>query len=307
MPPVELSWLWIPITVWAAFAQTLRNAAQRHLTAELGTLGATLVRFVYGLPFALLWLLAVLWATGAAVPAPNLAFVFWVAEGALAQIAATALLLRVMTDRNFTLGVAYSKTEIIQVAVFGFAFLGDPITVAAAIAIGCGTVGVLLLSPADKERPLRAMLVGWTTRTALLGLASGAAFALSAVGYRGAALSLGAPSFLVASATTLVWAQALQTLTLGGWLLWRDRAVVWRVAKAWRPSLFAGFMGAAASAGWFAAMAIEPVAHVRTLGLVELLFSYAVSRRFFRERLSRLELAGIAFLIIGLVVVALGA
>jgi len=41
-------WLWIPITLWAAFAQTLRNAAQRHLTADLGTLGATLVHQIPG-------------------------------------------------------------------------------------------------------------------------------------------------------------------------------------------------------------------------------------------------------------------
>lgn len=307
MSPEDLPWLWIPITVWAAFAQTLRNAAQRHLTAELGTLGATLVRFAYGLPFAVLWLVVILWMTGQGAPAPTLSFLLWVVDGALAQIAATALLLRVMAERNFTLGVAYSKTEIIQVAVFGFAFLGDPITAAAAAAIACGTAGVLLLSPADKARPLRAMLVGWTTRTALLGLASGAAFALSAVGYRGASLALDAPSFLVASATTLVWAQAIQTVTLGGWLAWREPAVVGRVARAWRPSLFAGFMGAAASAGWFAAMTIEPVAHVRTLGLVELLFSYAVSRRLFRERLTRLEIAGIALLTLGLVIVTLRA
>jgi drug/metabolite transporter (DMT)-like permease len=151
------------------------------------------------------------------------------------------------------------------------------------------------------------MLVGWTSRPALLGLASGAAFALSAVGYRGAALTLETSSFLVASATTLVWAQAIQTVVLGGWLAWRDPAAVGRVARAWRPSLFAGCMGAAASAGWFAAMAIEPVAHVRTLGLVELLFSYAVSRRLFRERLTRLEIAGIALLTLGLVIVTLRA
>lgn len=299
-----LPWLWIPVTIWAAFAQTLRNATQRHLVAELGTLGATLVRFLYGLPFAFLWLLALV-AAGLPVPAPNTAFVFWVAEGALAQIVATALLLQVMTERNFALGVAYSKTEILQVALFSAVLLGDPVTTAAALAMAAGTLGVLLLSPADKERPLRAMVMGWTTRSALLGLASGACFALSAVGYRGAALALDGPSFLSAAGYTLVWAQVLQTAALGGWLLWTQREVVMRVIRAWRASLFAGFMGTAASAGWFTAMAIEPAAHVRTLGLVELLFSYVVSRRLFRERLTRLEIAGVALLLVGVVVVSL--
>lgn len=299
------AWLWIPITIWAAFAQTLRNAAQRHLVSDLGTLGATLVRFLYGLPFALLWLLIVRAAGDFALPALPAAFFGWVLLGALTQIAATALLLKVMAERNFTLGVAYSKSEILQVAVFGFVFLGDAVSLPAAAAILLGTFGVLLLSPADKERPIRGLLTGWTSRSALYGLASGAGFALSAVGFRGAALSLGDTPFPMAAASTLVVAQLIQTVVLGGWLLIRQRDVVLRVFRAWRASLFAGFMGAAASAGWFTAMAIEPAAHVRTLGLIELLFSYAVSRKFFRERLARRELTGIALLCLGLVVVVL--
>ena len=299
-------WLWIPVTVWAAFAQTLRNAAQRQLTGELGTLGATLVRFLYGLPFAALWLLAVRTVGQYDLPAGNLSFVGWVLLGAVSQIAATALLLRVMTERKFTLGVAYSKSEIIQVAVFGFVFLGDRINTIVAIAIALGTAGVLMLAPADREHPLRALLSGWTSRLALLGIASGTGFALSAVGFRGAALALHDTPFLMAAAGTLLVAQLVQTLLLGGWLLLRHREVVVRVLRAWRVSLFAGFMGAAASAGWFTAMAIEPVAHVRTLGLTELLFSYVVSRRVFREQLERRELIGIALLTLGLIVVTLG-
>ena len=67
-------WLWIPVTLWAAFAQTLRNVAQRQLTGELGTLGATLVRFLYGLPFAALWLLAVQAVGGYAQPSGHFSF-----------------------------------------------------------------------------------------------------------------------------------------------------------------------------------------------------------------------------------------
>jgi uncharacterized membrane protein len=299
-------WLWIPITLWAAFAQTLRNAAQRGLTARLGTLGATLVRFLYGLPFALLWLWAVLAFTGEALPAPGPGFAAWVALGALSQIAATALLLRTMEERNFALGVAYSKTEIIQVALFAFVALGDRLGVAGLLAVTCATVGVLLLSPADRERPLRALIAGWTGKPALLGLASGTGFAFAAVGFRGAALSFDHASFLGAAALTLAVGLALQTVVLGGWLLARQPKVVSGVVREWRPSLFAGLMGAAASAGWFTAFAIEAAANVRTLGLVELLFAYVVSLKIFRERLSRMELAGMALIAIGIAGVTLG-
>jgi drug/metabolite transporter (DMT)-like permease len=202
-----------------------------------------------------------------------------------------------MEERNFALGVAYSKTEVLQVAIFGLLFLRDPISSGAAAAVALGTAGVFLLSGGWRA--------GWSARTAGFGIACGALFAISAVGYRGAELAIGGGSFIVTAAFTLLAAQSLQTVLLAGWLLARDAAVVVRVLKAWRVSLLAGFMGAAASAGWFTAFAIEPVAHVRTLGLVELVFSYAVSRKLFRERLSPVELAGMALLALGVAVITI--
>ncbi|HUJ01340.1 MAG TPA: DMT family transporter [Usitatibacter sp.] len=283
---------WIPITVFAAAAQTVRNAAQRHLTGALGTLGATLVRFLYGVPFAAAWLAAALaFHPGARLAPAHAAFAAWVLVGAVGQIGAMALLLKVMEERNFALGVAYSKSEVLQVAVFGLLFLGDPITAGTGIAVVLGTAGVFLLSGGWRA--------GWSARSAGLGVACGGLFAISTVGYRGAELALAGSSFVVTAAFTLLVAQAVQTLILCAWLLVRDRSVVMRALRAWRVSLVAGFMGAAASAGWFTAFAIEPVAHVRTLGLVELVFSYAVSRRLFRERLSPVELAGIVLLGLG--------
>lgn len=287
---------WIPVTVFAAFAQTVRNAAQRHLTAELGTLGATLVRFFYGVPFAALWLWAVAGFTRAGLPPVSISFIAWVLLGAVAQILATAILLKVMQERNFALGVAYSKSEVLQVAIFGAAFLGDPLSPGGMLAVACGTAGVFLLSAGWRA--------GFTARTAILGVACGAFLAISMVGFRGAELALGGDSFVLTAAFTLLVAQVMQSALLGAWLLARDASVVVRVLKAWRVSLVAGFMGAAASAGWFTAFAMEPVAHVRTLGLIELVFSYVVSRRFFRERLAPVELAGMALLAAGVAIVS---
>lgn len=297
--------LWIPVTLFAAFAQTIRNAAQKHLTASLGTLGATLVRFLYGIPFAVLWLAAVMAVGGYALPSANWAFIGWILFGAVSQIGATALLLQVMQERNFTLGVAYSKTEAIQVAFFGYLFLSDPIGGGALAAALFGTLGVILMSPIDPVHPVRALLRGWTSRVALFGLASGTGFGFASVGYRGATLALEGTPFPMAAAYGLVVAQVCQTVLLGGWLLKRSAPVVIGVLKAWRASLLVGFAGAAASAGWFTAFAIEPIAHVRTLALVELLFAYAISRRFFREHLTRIELVGIGLLSLAILIVTL--
>ena len=291
------------MTLGAALAQTLRNAAQRHLTRDLGALGATLVRFLYGLPFAAVWLV-IAWvgfANAGTWPAVNVPFVLWTVVAALSQIAATALLLRNMEERNFAVGVAYSKSEIIQVAVFGLVLLGDKVSLPIVVSIVIASVAVILLSLPEKNRSLAAIARGWASRSAMLGLGSGAAFGMAAVGYRGAALSLATPSIVFAAAESLVWAQAFQTVLLGGYLAWRNTAVVVAVVQAWRVSLLAGAMGAIGSACWFTAMAMKPVAQVRTLGLVELYFSYIVSRRVFLERLGAAELVGLALLAVGLV------
>jgi drug/metabolite transporter (DMT)-like permease len=296
------SWAWIPITIGAALAQTLRNAAQRHLTGDLGALGATLVRFFYGLPFAAVWLVIAWLATTGGGPLPEVTPVFlaWTVVASLSQIAATALLLRCMEERNFALGVAYAKTEVIQVALFGLVLLGDRVSFLTVVAVIVATSGVLLVSLPAGTRSLAAMAKGWTSRAALLGIGSGAAFGIAAVGYRGAALALDTPSIVLAAAYSLVWAQSLQTILLGGYLTWRQPRVVIVVLRAWRVSMLAGAMGAIGSACWFTAMALEPVANVRTLGLIELYFSYLVSRRFFRERLRPAELAGFVLLALGL-------
>jgi drug/metabolite transporter (DMT)-like permease len=297
--------LWIPITIAAALAQTIRNAAQRHLVTELGTLGATLVRFLYGLPFAMAWLAIVTVFTGVDIPTPTAAFFAWCVVGAVSQIAGTALLLKTMRVRNFAVGVAYSKSEVVQVALLSVVLLGDPLSLRMAAAVAAGTVGVLLLAPADPKRPFRSLVDGFTSRAALLGLGCGAGLAMASVAFRGAALALPATSFLVAAASALVVAQTMQTVLLGGWLLARSPDVVVRTLGAWRVSLFAGLMGASASIGWFTAFAIQPVTSVRTLGLIEMVFSYGVSRRFFREQITRRELAGMAMLALGVVIVTL--
>src|SRR5712671_5446675 len=173
------TWLWAIFTVLAAAGQTARNAMQRELTASLGTVGATHVRFLFGFPFALLFLAGVAVFSGAALPRPGLNFVPWLLVGALAQIAATALMLAAMGGRSFVVVVAYIKTEPIQVAIFGLIFLGDAVSLPMMIAIVIATAGVLVMSvkPGGMTGGIKPTLVG---------LASGAMFAISAIGYRGA-------------------------------------------------------------------------------------------------------------------------
>ena len=289
------SWLWIPLTLFAAAAQTVRNTAQRRLTDELGALGATLVRFLYGMPLLTLWLVGILALRDFDSPRLTWSFAGWVVLSALSQTAGTALLLRAMAARSFAIGLVYSKSEVIQVALFSIVFLGERASLLTFAAIALATFGVVLLSPRAKPGTSR----GWADPAALFGLASGTAFAISIVSYRGANLALGADSPFLAAAETLFWAQLLQTLLLGTWLSLRNPAVLRGAIRAWRLSLFAGGAGASASLANVTALALESASHVRTLGLIEVVFTYAVSLRVFREAISRRELAGIALVILG--------
>jgi len=285
--------LWAVFTLIAAAAQTARNAMQRELTATLGTVGATHVRFLFGFPFALIFLPGVMLATGFSLPDPPAVFWPWIVAGALTQIGATATMLSVMGERSFVVAYAYIKTEPVQVALFGLIFLGDRVTPLSGAAILIATAGVIVISLKPGAGSVS------TTRSTLIGLLSGALFALSAIGYRGAILSLQLPHFVMAATFTLAVGLVMQAALLSLYLALRDPKVLRDIARAWKPSLFAGFMGAFASEFWFLALAIATAASVRTLALVEVLFAQGVTHFWFKQPTTSREKLGTVLVVIG--------
>jgi drug/metabolite transporter (DMT)-like permease len=284
--------LWALFTVIAAAAQTVRNATQRELTGTIGTVGATQVRFLFGFPFAVVFITAITLVAGTPLPRPGPIFWPWVLDGALMQVAATALMLATMGERSFVVSIAYIKTEPVQVALFGLVFLGDLLTPAMSVAIVIATAGVIVMSlvPGGQSGGMRPVV---------LGLASGGSFALSAIGYRGAILSLSDTTYVMAATYALTTGLLIQTVLLSLYLLLRDRAVLRAILRAWRPSLFAGFMGALASQFWFLGFALATAASVRTLALVEVLFAQAISRFMFGQRTTEREAYGIVLIVLG--------
>lgn len=282
--------LWVPVTLVAAALQTARNATQAGLVATLGTLGATQVRFLYGLPFALA-LLALAAALAGPVPpltAPALGFA---ALGALAQIAATALMLAAMRDRGFAAATALIKTEPVLLALIGWAVLGDRLGLAQAMAILTATAGTLVLSLAPGQR-----LAG---RAVAMALAAALGFGLSAIGFRGAILALPEGGAWVRAATILALSLAIQSAVLGAWLWAFDRAALTGSLRAWRAALAAGALGAGASQFWFLGFALTAAANVRTLALVEIVMARLVAGRLFAERGSAREALGFGLIAAG--------
>lgn len=293
---MDIAFVWVPATLVASAAQVARNTMQRRLTERIGTVGATQVRFLYGLPFALLSLALVAAIGGERLPRPDTGFAGFLALGAVSQIAATATMLAAMRERSFAVVTAITKTEAVQIAVFGFVVLGDRLSPLAVAAVVIATLGVV----ATSWTPKVAGEVGrGAARPVVLGVIAGALFALSAVGFRGAILSLDGGSFLIRATTALCWALAAQTTMLVIWLVVFDRPALLGSFAVWRSSLLAGFFGALASQFWFIGFSITAAANIRTLALVEVVMAQVVSRRLLDQATSRRELVGMGLIVLG--------
>lgn len=297
--------LWIPITIGAAFLQNLRSVGQKHLKGVMGSTGATFVRFGFGLPFAALFVLVLNQVYALPLPRLSADFALWVIVGGLSQIGAQFLLVYLFSFRNFAVGTAYSRTEPAQAALFGLIFLGELASPGAFAAIAITVIGVMLISVAHVPMSWRNLGASVVSRTALIGLASGTLFGIAAVAYRAASLSLGGPTFMMQAATTLLSTITFQTVIMLVWMLWKDRSELARIRQAWRPSLFVGFVGATASLGWFAAMTLQQAAVVKALAQVEMIFTFASTVFFFREKINATEIAGCALIVAGILLLVL--
>lgn len=297
--------LWIPITICAAFMQNLRSALQKHLKAELSTSGATFSRFFYAVPLAIVFAFALRWFGDIPWPGVNARFFGYCVLGGFTQIVATALLVYLFSFRNFAVGTTYSKTEVIQTAIFGAVLFGESIGWFATVAILISLVGVMVISVAKSALTVRNILLGWTHREALIGIASGAFFGISAVSVRAASLSLESANPFMQASTSLAVVLTLQTVGMSLFLRIREPGQIRKVVASWRVSGLVGVSGMLGSLCWFTAMTLQNAAYVRALGQVELVFTFIASYVFFKERAARLELVGIALIMVGIVVLLL--
>jgi len=291
-------WLWAAFTLVAAGGQALRNTAQHDLTPRIGAANASFVRFLFGLPFALLFLPFACLVAGEAPHAPSPAALLDLAVASAAQVLATALMLLAMRGASFVVATALVKTEAVQIVCVGLLFLGDPVTAGLVAAVGLATAGAFLLSAPSDETLSRADARSRQC-AALLGLASASAFGVSTVAFHASVRELRGQSFVVAAALSLALALLMQTAAILVWLAFADRAGARAILAEAKASFSAGFLGAFATLFWFLAFALETTARVRTLGLVEVLFAQALARRLFAQSVSRREIFGVGLILAG--------
>ncbi|WP_321576566.1 DMT family transporter [Sphingomonas sp. IC4-52] len=304
---MNLALAWIPATMLAGLLQAWRTAVQQRLRAQLSINGAGIVRYVYGLPVVLLVLGAYLWTTGATLPSADATFLALAAVAAIAQLLATNLLIMAFGYRNFVVGTAFSKTETVQAALFGWLILGERITALVGLAVTLGMAGVLTLALGGRNLSGRDVLRALGQPAALCGLASGGLFAITAVFIRRAALHLDPGAPLLAALVTLVTVILIQALSLGMWVAVREPATLLGVARTWRTSAQVGVLAGMGSICLFCGLAIAPVALVRIVAQVEVVFTLAFAALYLREPFHRFEAAGLLMVVGGVVLALLGA
>ena len=286
---------WIFLSLGAALAQTVRFMLQKQLRAtRLSTGGATFARFIYSAPLVALAAFAYSHQSGQAIPATSLRFWLFALSGGAAQIVATMCVVALFSHRNFAVGTTFKSTEVLMSVGVGCVRLGEWVSNLGLAAIVIGLFGGILLSdpPAATGKGLARLF----NRAAGLGIASGFLFSISAVGYRGAALSLSGGDAFQRAVVTLACVTASQLIAQGLWLVWREPGEVLRVIKAWRIAGLVGLTSMAGSLCWFTAFALQNVAYVKAVGQVEMAFSLVVGWLVFGERISRREWQGMALL-----------
>lgn len=295
---------WIPVTLAAATFQTLRFMLQKVLSSvTLSPGGATFARFAYSAPFILSGLAIYLWLSGQSLP--HLGAQFWIFGliGSVSQILATVCVVSLFKQRNFAVGITFKKTEVIQTAIVGLVILGDGISAWGWVAILIGLCAVLVLS-----KPPEASGAWWThltNKASKLGLGAGVLFAFSAVSYRGASLQLGDLAPVFRAGVTLAAVVSLQTVLMLIWLALREKGEIMRVWQARRVAVWVGLTSLGGSFCWFWAFTLQNAAYVKALGQVELLLSVLASVLFFKEKISRREMAGMALLVLSILALGL--
>jgi drug/metabolite transporter (DMT)-like permease len=296
--------LWIPIAVTAALFQCWRTAMQQKLRMVLSVNGAAFVRFLYGAPFALVFLVLALAGFRVGLPRANAAMLAYCAAGGLCQVLATNLLIMAFGFRNFAVGTAYSKTETAQSGIIALLVLGEALPLLAWAGIAVEGVGVLTLSLAGGGLRPRELAAATVQPAALSGLAAGFFFALTTVFVKLASQAIGGP-VLVRALFVLFVTTVLQTLMQGAYLAWRDPIELRKAMTTWRRSCWVGVLSAAGSACWFTGFVLTDVALVRAVGQVEVLFVLLLSRYYLKERLKRGDLAGLVLVTCGVLLVVI--
>ncbi len=295
--------IWLPATLLAALFQAWRTAVQARVKKEMSVNAAGLVRYLYGLPVGLLLLWSYANWRAESVPVLDVSFLPWAVLAGFVQIIGTNLLLMAFGHRNFVVGSAYAKTEAVQGAILAAILLGEMLSPLSLVGVGVGVVGVIILSMDGK----RLAVSDLRQPAALCGLGAGLCFALTAIFVKRSTFAVGTPDNVLRALVVLVAVQAAQLIMQGSYVALRERDQLVAVFRSWRISSQVGLLAALGSACWFTGFATAPVALVRSVGQIEVLFTMLFGRFYLKEPLRTSEGIGLGIVALGVILALAGA
>lgn len=291
---------WVFWSLLAAVMQSVRTAGQKYLSADISPLGATLVRYLFAVPFILAYIAWLLADRDVSLPSLNTTFVLCALGAGILQIIATVLLVRLFALRNFAVGSCYIRTEVLTTAILGLLLFAEVVSGLGWVAMATCVVGLVLITIAKTGR-----LEELWNLSAAYGLAAGVSLSFTSLFIRQASLSFGIGDAMFTAALTLGFMVLLQTVLCLVALIVQNAAELITIFVKWRASLFVGVTSVVGSVGWFTAFTLERAAYVKTLGQVEFLVTLAISILYFKERPTGMELMGMVILVAGVVVLLL--
>lgn len=302
---MDYAWVWIPLSIFAALMQALRTAAQKTLNQSMSTMGTTYVRSLFGVPVLLVFLGLVTIHTGLSAPSFTPMFVLHAFFGGASQVVATALLISMFRLRNFAVGTMLTKTDLIMTAMMGMLLFHEQISGMgwlAILVVMCGVV--LMLLGKSRTSILSAANTSWREllfgRAMQVALACALMFSFSYLFLRAATLELGVEHhYLWRAGWTVIVVTVMQTIGLGIWLVVKEPIVFKQMWPLRGIASFIGLTSALGSIGWYSAFALQNAAYVRAVGQIEAVFTLAISWLYFREKITTLEMAGIAITVAG--------
>jgi drug/metabolite transporter (DMT)-like permease len=300
------STIWLPAALVAGLFQAWRTAVQQRLRSMISISGAGLVRYLYGAPVGIIVLLVYMNVYHAPLPALTIQFFIDSSIAAVAQILATLLLIAAFGYGNFVVGTAFSKTEVVQAAIFAWLVLGERLSIWVMVGIAFGVTGVLTLSLWGQTTRAEGITKILGSPAARCGLAAGALFALTGVFVKRAAWDLQMADATYSALIVLVAVMLIQTVIHTLWLAVRDRETLHRAFVTWRVSSQVGVLAALGSACWFVGFAKAPVALVRVVGQIEVVFTLAFAHFYLKEKTRAHEMAGLLLVALGVVLALIG-
>ena len=291
---------WVLITVIASLSQTLRSVFQKNLIEYVGVLTSAYSRFIFALPFVTL--LAVFFLdTQDLVILKNFSSTAWffLIAASICQILFTIILIKLFTLRSFAIGVAFSKTEVIQTTLLEIIIVGFILTSQVLLAIIIGFIGMLFMS---KQKLIGNMKYNSLFfKQVTLGVSCGIFLGLSSVLYK-VALDTVTSDLIYKKVLVLSFlALAFQSAIFGTYIIVTEGTQnALKLMLIWKRGLPVGFFAFAATFCWFYAFSLVDATLVRAVGQLEIVFSVLISFIFYKERITGFELIGMSLITISI-------